>query len=431
MIRCYISIASCHEPPMRNAHSTPAALRTGVANATSIFALVALFVAIIGCGPDPHVQPASPPQSSVKHTSSRPLYYRNPMDPRDLSNEPRIDSMGMPFVPVYEKDIDAGTATLGAGLLQQLGVRVAAATLAPLEASYEAQGVVELNQNSIQGIYAPIEGWVEHLSTRTAGERVTKGQRLLSLVSTRLALVDEQYIHSLKQPGTSPNPFEQAMLSLGIRRGSITALRDGKRSVGEIPFDSHLNGIVTEVNYREGALAPAGATLLTLAETDPIWVIVEVNEAVARAMIREAVPIATLTHPTERTYAQIDYVYPNVDATTRRIRVRLLANNDADILKQGMYVSARLNIGSTTPVVQVPRAAVVRSGKGDHVLMSTPDGRFERRSISVGREGHDNIEVLSGLDPGDRVVASATFLLDSESNVETALRRLAPTGDGT
>jgi Cu(I)/Ag(I) efflux system membrane fusion protein len=165
--------------------------------------------------------------------------------------------------------------------------------------------------------------------------------------------------------------------------------------------------------------------IMSIAKLDRVWIQAEVFERQAawvRTGQRAEVELDYL--PGTRWRGTVDYVYPELDPKTRTLRVRLRFSNEDEVLRPGMFARVTLYGTETGPVVHVPRASLIRGGSGDRVVLALGDGRFRSQAVRVGIESGDRIAIESGLSAGARVVTSAQFLIDSESNIDTALMRM-------
>ena len=110
--------------------------------------------------------------------------------------------------------------------------------------------------------------------------------------------------------------------------------------------------------------------------------------------------------------------------------MRIRFDNEGEVLRPNMFARVTLFSASTDPVVHVPREALIRGGSTDRVVLALGNGRFRSVPVSVGIESGDRVAILEGLSAGDRVVTSGQFLIDSESNIESALSRMDPVESG-
>ena len=164
-----------------------------------------------------------------------------------------------------------------------------------------------------------------------------------------------------------------------------------------------------------------------------MWVIAKVPAAQA-ADIKpgQAARFETVALPGQVAEGEVAFVQPIIDAMTRTVDVRIALPNPAGDLRPGLYGTVLLEEPGSGPVLTVPRSAVLDSGTRPVVLVETGPGSFAPRDVTLGRRGGDRIEILDGVAEGEQVVVSANFLIDAESNLQSALQGLeGHTGHGT
>jgi membrane fusion protein, copper/silver efflux system len=310
--------------------------------------------------------------------------------------------------------------------IESIGVRTEPVVFGPLSAEIRGSGAVEPDQRQIAELYAPVNGWIEKLSARAVGERVKAGQLLFEIYSPTLAVVDEQYLQSLKAGNDRwDNPFARGLRSVGLTEELIAALADKQRGIGRIPFRAASAGIVLALSTRQGALVNQGASLMQVAPIDPMWVVVNVPAAQASLLAPGApAKLTVLADPGTMREATVDHIYPIAEATTGAARVRLVVPNRDGALMPNLIVSAEISGAQSGAVVSVPLEAVIRGGREDRVVVALGEGKFAPRRVKLGRESGARVAVLEGLQQGENVVTRGIFLIDSESSLNASLARL-------
>jgi Cu(I)/Ag(I) efflux system membrane fusion protein len=172
-----------------------------------------------------------------------------------------------------------------------------------------------------------------------------------------------------------------------------------------------------------GQRVKAGDEIYRIADHTVVWIIADVAESdlpMVKIGTRATVTVrAYMAQPVE---GEVTFIYPELKTETRTARVRIEVPNPQDRFKIDMYADVVFQAEQTIPVIAVPVSAVIDSGQRQVVLVAKGEGRFEPRPIKLGRRGDGYIEVLDGLNAGEEVVTSATFLIDAESNLRAALR---------
>jgi Cu(I)/Ag(I) efflux system membrane fusion protein len=331
----------------------------------------------------------------------------------------------MDFVPVYADDQGRHAVQLSPAMIQSLGVRTVAVRNEPLRAQARLSGVVSYDERTIRDIRMRAEAWVEDLRVRTAGELVQAGQVLFQVYSTRLEVTEQEFLSTLQfnDPARIAQS-EQRLKDLGLEPAFIARLREERTVPHLIPFHAPISGVITELHVRQGSFVSHETPVMQLASLEHVWVIVEVPQRFAGlARVGVTVPFTVDGYPGREFSGRIGYVYPQIDAQTRTLRVRLDVDNDDGALKANMYANVTLSGEASAPVLQVPRDCVIRDGSGARVILALGDGRFAPRPVRLGVESDDAVAILEGVQAGDQVVASAQFLIDSEASLKSSLAR--------
>jgi Cu(I)/Ag(I) efflux system membrane fusion protein len=362
------------------------------------------------------------------------LYYRNPMGLPDISYEPKKDSMGMDYIPVYENEAgdDSNVVKISLDKVQKLGVRTEPAAIRPLTRAIRATGTIQPDESRQTIVTSRFDGWVQKLNIDKTGSAVKRGQVMLELVSPELQLAQQEYI---RQKSISPNRAEAAaqhLKTLGLSNSQISALDDLKHTTPAVPVMAPEDGQVVEKMAIEGARVAAGEPLYRLVDFSHVWAIAEVYEQdLPSVRIGQPAEIELDAYPGERLKGEVSFIYPTLTLSTRTAKVRVELDNPGGKLKAGMYAVVLLTADvSRADVVSVPENAILDTGKRQAVLVERSEGRYEPREVKVGRRADGYAEIMEGLSAGDKVVVSANFLIDAESNLQAALRAFTA-GDET
>jgi Cu(I)/Ag(I) efflux system membrane fusion protein len=185
-----------------------------------------------------------------------------------------------------------------------------------------------------------------------------------------------------------------------------------------------------DLGARQGAALQPDTTLFQVADLSTVWVTTEVPEAQA-AWVKGGDPVQVEVQalPGRRYTGRIDYIYPELAQATRTATVRIVLHNPDGLLRPGMYVTARLHGDTREGVVTVPSEAVIRTGERNVLIIADDENHFRPVLARLGSEFGSRTEILEGVRPGDTVVASGQFLIDSEASLRGALENL--TGSGT
>lgn len=357
----------------------------------------------------------------------RILYYRNPMGLSDTSPVPKKDSMGMDYIPVYEGDIDeAGTVRVSPGKLQRTGVRTTEAIRGPLAMTVRAPGIVRLDERRTSVISLRADAFIETVADVTTGATVQEGAQLATLYSPEITAAAALFVADLRDGGVRAEGSRQRLENLGVPAGQIDAIAADRRAQVSIALSAPRSGVVLERLAVEGMMAKAGEPLFRIADTSQVWVMADVPEAALTGVARGAEARVRLHgRPGEAFTAQVSEIYPEVDPQARTARVRIdLPNPDLRFLIN-MYAEVEIAAGDGAAVVQVPDSAVIDTGDRQVVIRDIGEGRFAAQEVVPGRRGGGMVEIREGLAEGTRVVTTATFLLDADSNLNAALAALS------
>lgn len=330
------------------------------------------------------------------------LYWVAPMDPNFRKDGPGKSPMGMDLVPVYEgaePSGDPAEVKLSAQEVNAIGVRTAVARVEPIAPIIDTVGFVTYDEDATSHVHARIAGWVEDIRVKAVGDPVKAGQPLFEVYGPR------QERETVDRVGQAAEFLQ------------VTAPQ---------------SGVITALSASEGMYLEPGVRALSITDLSSVWVLADVFERdigrLTEGMKAEARfdPL-----PNEVFIGEVDYIYPELDQKTRTLTVRLRFKNEDTRLKPNMYGRIKLEADNNREAVTVPSEAIIRTGRAERVILKTGDGTFKPRLITTGlRDGFGSggrTEIVQGLNAGEEVVASAQFLIDSESSLSAGTTRMAPT----
>ncbi|MCU8292474.1 efflux RND transporter periplasmic adaptor subunit [Vibrio vulnificus] len=363
--------------------------------------------------------------------SNEPLYWVAPMDPNYKRDKPGKSPMGMDLIPVYADDLAGandkpGTVKIDPSVENNLGVKTAAVELAKLSPRIETVGYIAFDESKLWQTNVRVSGWVEKLYINAVGEQVKKGDVLFTLYSPELVKAQEELLNAKRtgRDGLVKGATER-LLSLGVDREQINqVIRRGKASQ-TIEIKALANGVIASLNIREGGYLSPAQAVISAGPLHEVWVDAEVFERQAHWLTNGSQASMTLDAlPGKAWQGEVDYVYPILDPKTRTLRMRLKFANPNGELKPNMFANITLQPVSDSEVLTVPKSSVIRSGGMTRVVLAEGEGKYRSARIETGREADDKVEVLQGLNQGDRIVTSAHFMLDSESSQSADLSRI-------
>lgn len=393
----------------------------------SIITVVVLLLVGIALG---RWWPSAEPISGVPNEGARQvLYYQAPMNPEFRSDKPGTGPMGMELVPVYADEMgrdDPGVVRISPAIINNLGVRTAAVEYGVLSRRIETVGYVGYDEDTLHQIHTRVDGWIEKLSIKSTGDPVARGQVLFELYSPTLVNAQQEYLAALSSRNEALHQASrQRLAALGVTASQIRRL-DQERTVNQrVRIYAQADGVVAHLGVREGVYITPATEVLSIANLDQVWVLAEVFERQA-AWVRagQLAEVALDYLPGQSWQGTVDYVYPELDAKTRTLKVRIRFDNHADVLRPNMFARVTIHGTETPPVVHIPREALIPGGSVNRVVLALGDGRFRAQPVEVGIESGERFEIRSGLTAADRIVISGQFLIDSESNIDSALARM-------
>jgi Cu(I)/Ag(I) efflux system membrane fusion protein len=387
-----------------------------------------------------NAQVAETTTGTPDHGKGKVLYYRHPMGLPEISYEPKKDSMGMDYIPVYENEAaeSADTVQVSLDKVQKLGVKTEPAMLRDVMRTVRAVGTVQLDERSMATVTTKFEGWIENLHVNTTGQPVTRGQPLMEIYSPDLVLAQQEYLiawqtlQRLQAASAESRASAQRFVDAALQRlrnwdiseAQLRRLREQGAASRRLTIFSPAGGHVMEKMVQQGMRVMPGEPLYEIADLSTVWLVADVFEQdLGLIRIGETVRMSVNAYPGETFTGTVSFIYPAIVPETRTAKVRIEIANPDDRLKPDMYATVEIvaPVGATQ-VVSVPESAVLDSGTRQAVLIERGEGRYEPRLVKLGARADGVVEVREGLAAGERVVVSANFLIDAESNLQAALR---------
>ena len=345
---------------------------------------------------------------------------------RETKVPPRREPQSMEGMAGMEMP-DSGAVTLTHAQIQQFGVTFAVAERRMLTDQVRATGVVAFDEARLAVVAAKFGGVAERLYANTTGAHISRGAAVLEAYSPELISAQEELLVAARLGAQGSDLLEAAkarLRLLDVSSSQIEEVLSSGRSRRTLTLRSPAGGVIVEKNIVAGQAFQAGETLLRIADLSTVWIETELRETEA-ALVRPGNP-AEIELPAlqGRSIAgTVEYVYPTVRPETRTLKVRIRIANPGNALKPGMYATTRLRIPARTTLT-VPVSALVRTGERNVVFVDLGNGHIMAQDVGVGATTTEYVEILSGLQAGQRVVTSAQFLIDSESNLSEVMRSM-------
>jgi membrane fusion protein, copper/silver efflux system len=360
------------------------------------------------------------------------VYYTCPMHPQVRQDEPgNCPICGMQLVGKTEGPAPAGgsdSVQIDPRVAQNLGIRTATVQRGDFSQRLEAVGSVEVDERRIQVVESRAAGWVEQLLVRAVGEPVKRGQRVAGVYSPDIYGAQQELVLAAKSgDATLIAAARQRLLLLGLGDAQAEQVLRTGTAQRQTAVSAPGNGVVIELNVREGQQVMPGTPLMRIADLSRVWITVEIPEAQGAWIHAGREAEARLSAlPGKSFKGTVEYIYPRLETQTRTVRARLSFDNPGVQLKPGMYADVSLFGRTRAGTLLVPTEAVIRTGERSVVILAEGEGRFRPANVRVGDDREGLTEILEGLAEGERVVVSGQFLIDSEANLRSVLSRLAP-----
>jgi Cu(I)/Ag(I) efflux system membrane fusion protein len=324
--------------------------------------------------------------------------------------------------------------TLDGRRQQLIGVRTVAATEQALTHQLRAKGIVRFDESRWTDVNVRTEGWIRKLHVERTGDVVRRGQPLLAIYSPELATAQAEYLLALRtrdtmaarQAGTGQadllvSAAKQRLGRWDIPAEHLTALTERREAAPLITFRSPVTGIVMEKRAVDGMRVMPGDSLYRIVDASMVWVEADVYEGdLSMVRVGQRAEVTFEAWPGERFAGRVSWIAPTMDEDTRTAKVRLELRNREGRLKPGMFAQAEL-LTSVPRGTVVPADALLDTGGQQFVFVTDGDGYFEPRRIRTGHRIDGQVQVIDGLKPGEQVASSATFFIDSESQLRAAL----------
>ena len=374
------------------------------------------------------------PEAAAAKTagSGKIKFYRNPMGLPDTSPSPKKDSMGMDYLPVYEGEQDDDSSVkVSAGKLQKAGVQTEVAERRTLNTMVRAPGIVEEDERRKSVVSLRFEGFIDTVGNVTTGTHVHKGEPLMRIYGPSLSSAAAEYLSALNarpDAGITNQALKGARRRLENLGAPDTFIADIERT-REVPvymnWPAPQDGEIVERTAVNGMRAAPGDILFRIADHNVVWVMVDVSERdLALIEVGQKAVVRPRAYPDHPFTGKVTVIYPHLKMETRTARIRIELPNPDEVLRPDMYADVEISTGTEIPVVTVSSSAVIDSGERQIVLLDKGGGRFEPREVKLGRRGGGRVEIKQGIAENDKVVVSANFLIDAESNLKAALSGL-------
>jgi Cu(I)/Ag(I) efflux system membrane fusion protein len=364
----------------------------------------------------------------------RVLYYRDPKDPKYTADKPGLNpETGNTLEPVYASEplqgaaarspLPPGTIRVSPERQQVIGVRFATVEVGGASRTIRTVGKVAVDETRVGHVHTRIEGWIEKVFVDFTGDVVKKGEPMLTIYSPEMLASEEELLLAERAKDVMPSLVAAAKRRLQLWQLSEADIEQVLRTgqpIRSITVHAPMSGFITERNAFPNQKVTPDSDLYTITDLNRVWIMADVFESdITSIRAGDAAQIVFENGGAPPIAARVNYIQPQVDPTTRTLKVRLDANNPGTLMKPEMFVNVAFGI-ATTPQLTVPAEAVLDTGERQTVFVDLGGGYLEPRPVVVGERFGDRVSIIRGLAAGERVVASGVFLIDSESQLKAA-----------
>jgi len=334
---------------------------------------------------------------------------------------------------------------ISAERLQSIGVKFGVVERRSVEDDVRTTGTVAIDETRQSYVQTRFSGFIQKVFIDAAYKYVQQGQPLFTIYSPELAAAEREYLvarQNAKNLSQSPVPGVAAG-STSLVNASLDRLKQWNLPQREIErletsgqvqealeIDSPASGYVTERNALPNLTVQPDTRLYTIADLSTVWVFAQVfQNDLSRIRLGDPTALTVNSYPGRIFQGRVDFIYPDVDMNTRTARVRLVFQNPSLSLKPGMYVNVSVKVPFGVQLV-IPASGVLQSGTRQIAFVDASGGYLEPRDVQLGSQVGDDFIVLKGLKAGERIVTSANFLIDSESQLQAAIGSFTPPPPG-
>ncbi|MEI6860088.1 MAG: efflux RND transporter periplasmic adaptor subunit [Shewanella sp.] len=321
------------------------------------------------------------------------------------------------------------------GMQQALALKVAKVERDTLWKFVQTVGQIDYDESKINHIHARVNGWIEKLTIKSAGDKITSGQLLYEIYSPDLVNAQDDFLlaqDTLKRIGKNAS-YEELLRKAGLRlellgfkKSQIKALAKSKKSQYRVPFYAKSDGIVKELKIRNGMYIQPSTEIMSIADLSKVWVIADVFENEQSWLeVGQKAEVSVPAMGIKGIQGKIDYIYPELDPVTRSLRVRIVLQNHNIELRPKTLAKIEIFGGPNKNVLVIPQEALIQTGKENRVIVKLENDNFTARKVTVGMLSQGKAEIIEGLSEGELVITSGQFLLDSEASLKGSLMRLS------
>jgi RND family efflux transporter MFP subunit len=372
--------------------------------------------------------------------------HRFPAEIQAASPQPNADSQpGPDSSSASPVESPLAPVQLSAERLQSIGVKFGDVARKPVQDELRVTGTVAMDETRLSYVQTRFSGYIQKVFANATYQYVREGQPLFTIYSPELVAAENDYLVARQSaanlskstvPGvaagaaTLVSTSSERLNQWNIPQREIARLESTGQVDREMEIDSPVRGYITERNALPNAYVQPETRLYTVADLSTVWVLAQVPQNdLGQVKVNAPATLTIDTFPGRTFRGRVDFIYPDVDMTTRTARVRLSFANSNLTLAPGMFANVILQVPLGRQLV-IPASGVLQSGTHQIAFVDRGNGSLEPREIELGPRVNEDYVVMKGLKAGERVVTSANFLVDSESQLQAALGSFVPPPPG-
>lgn len=363
------------------------------------------------------------------------VYWQAPMDPSETYEKPGKSKKGEKLIPVYEDELMGGVnVKIDPVVEQNMGLITEKVQKGPLKHTIKTYGNITFDETRTGVISQKFDGWIEKLYADFTGYYVKKGDPLYEIYSPLLLAAQEEYLSALKNYQRQKTDFNNDILNsarmrlmyFDIADLEIKSIEKTKQVKKAIIIRSPFTGFVTRKNAVEGSFVKTGASLYTISDLSHVWVEAHIFEYEQNLVFKGQEVEMTLSYNPGKIYkGTIAYIFPYLQKKTRDVIIRIDFLNENNELKPDMFANIKIKTRADEKIIYVSSQSIIHSGDKKIIFVSKGNGKYSPREISTGIYLDDGmIQILTGLAKNEIVVTSGQFLLDSESKLKEAVQKM-------
>lgn len=382
--------------------------------------------------------PKTNSDSKSQNGQRKILYWRAPMNPKEIYDKPGKSAMGMDLVPVYEDEASGeGTVKIDPSVEQNMNLKITEVKRMKMSSRLTTNGIMNLDDRRHYIVTTRVNGWIEKLYINYNGMKVRKGDKLMEIYSPELVAAQQELLTAMnynskfgnsaytdiKSSGNEIlNNAEKKLKLYNISDEEIKKIEQTQNIKTNLTLYAQNSGTVINKYALEGQKVSAGMPLMEIADLSNLWLEADIYEnELQKVHLGDRVNIKFNFMPQKMFNGIVSFIYPTIDPKARTAKIRIDVPNYSDVLKPSMYASVEIQGRNLGEYPAIPENSVIRTGVKDVVILSLGEGRFKPQPVKLGILSDGYYQVIEGLQEGMKIVSSAQFMIDSESNLKAAL----------